>query len=808
MATFPTFTFLALVLLLAQKATVYGSTNNTLGKDHVKGIIGAILDSSSRIGKEQKVAMEMAIKDVFDKTNQSFDLQIKNSQREPVQATIAAWDLIKKQQAQAILGPHTWEKGSLVAEIGNQAQIPVFSLADSTPHWATKQWPFLLQASQNHNAQMKAIAAIVQSWEWHQVTVIYEDIDSLRSGVIHHLSVALQQIGVEISHRVPLSPFASSSSLSKELETLKGEQCRVYVVHLSFSLAVRLFEKAKEMNMIEKGYVWITTEPFSNLIHSLNASSLSSMQGIIGLKSYFPQNNPNFQNFSTRFHEKFSLENPEEDKHEPGIYAAQAYDAVQTICLAMRETSNGSQQFLQNIRKTKFNGVSGNVQFLERKVAPTHIFQIINVVEKSYKELGFWSNTKGFSMTTNESGRNNTSMRSLEQVYWPGGAWTAPRGWTFPINASPLRIGVPTKASFKKFVNVKFDAVVGDVAIVAKRYRHAEFTIPYTESGLVMIVPVRPQTSNRGWLFVKPFTKAMWALIGAIIVYNGFVVWLIERNHCPVLRGSPLNQIGALLCLGFTTLFSLQGEKLHSNLSRMAMVVWLFVALVITQIYTANLTSILTVQKLEASISDVDSLRNGNAAVGYCKGSFVADYLVEVLRLHRDRIKYYNSPEEYAEALRSKEISAAFIEAPYAKLFLAKYCKEFIAAGPTYKVGGFGFVFPKGSLLLHDVTKALLNVSECGRLRELEESMIASEKCAKVESIEELSSLSPSTFCVLFILTGGTSTVALLVYVVCYKRFWHNTMWGHMLAIVRTWWHWIKTFSRRISDAERTRNAF
>ena len=60
-------------------------------------------------------------------------------------------------------------------------------------------------------------------------------------------------------------------------------------------------------------------------------------------------------------------------------------------------------------------------------------------------------------MTTNESGTNNTSMRSLGQVHWPGGAWTAPRGWTFPKNASPLRIGVPTKASFKKFVNVVQD---------------------------------------------------------------------------------------------------------------------------------------------------------------------------------------------------------------------------------------------------------------------------------------------------------------------------------------------------------------
>lgn len=103
--------------------------------------------------------------------------------------------------------------------------------------------------------------------------------------------------------------------------------------------------------------------------------------------------------------------------------------------------------------------------------------------------------------------------------------------------------------------------MVGDVAIVAKRFRHAAFTQPYTESGLVMIVPVRirPQTNNRGFLFMKPFTKAMWALVGAIIVYNGFVVWLIERNHNHELKGSASNQIGALLCLAFTSLFSLHG---------------------------------------------------------------------------------------------------------------------------------------------------------------------------------------------------------------------------------------------------------
>nr|POE59593.1 glutamate receptor 2.1 [Quercus suber] len=753
--------------------------------------------------------MEMAIKDVFDKTNQRFDLHIKNTHSEPVQATLAAWDLIRNQQVQAILGPHTWEEASLVAEIGNNAQIPVLSFADTTPQWATKKWPFLLQASPNQNAQMKAIAAIIQSWEWHQVTVIYEDNDSLLSEVIPHLSDALLEFGAEISHTVALSPYASSSSLSIELERLKGKQHRVFVVHLSLTLAVRLFERAKEMNMMEKDYVWITTEPFTSFIHSLSASSISSMQGIIGVKSYFPQNHPHFQNFYARFRQNFSLENPEEDKNEPGIFAAQAFDAVQTVCLAMMRSSKGSQPLLDNIMLSEYNGLNGKVQFIDKKVTPAHIFQIINVFGKSYKELGFWSKRKGFSVTTDERTANNTSMRSLEKVYWPGGTWTAPRGWTLPTNANPLRIGVPTKSSFKQFVSVvqdqsknstayegfaidlfqatvgslpyylpynftpfdgtydeiveqKFDAVVGDVAIVAKRFQHAAFTQPYTESGLVMIVPVRirPQTTNRGLLFMKPFTKAMWALIGAIIVYNGFVVWLIERNHNPELKGSALNQIGALLCLAFTSLFSLH------------------------------------VQKLEASVNDVESLQYGNAVVGCCRGSFVAKYLVDVLRFHKGNIRTYNSPEEYAHALRSKEIAAAFLEVPFAKLFLAKYCKEFITAGPTYKDGGFSYVFPRGSLLLHDVNKAILNVSESGRLRELEKSMVASEKCVDyVESIDEVSSLSPTTFSVLFMLTGGTSTVALMVYVVFYKLFGHKTIWRR-LGVMRNRW----TFSPRLSD--------
>ena len=86
-------------------------------------------------------------------------------------------------------------------------------------------------------------------------------------------------------------------------------------------------------------------------------------------------------------------------------------------------------------------------------------------------------------------------------------------------------------------------------------------------------------------------------------------------------------------------------------------------------------------------------LKNMNAQVGSCNGSFVDKYLTDVLDFPPNKVNNtYNSTQGYAEALNSGEIAAIFLDVPVAKLFLAQYCKSFIRIGETIKVGGFGFV--------------------------------------------------------------------------------------------------------------------
>lgn len=64
---------------------------NAEGTNEVEnGIVGAILDCSSRVGKEERVAMEMAIEDVNKKQrNQRLIFRVKCSRGGPVQAAQA-----------------------------------------------------------------------------------------------------------------------------------------------------------------------------------------------------------------------------------------------------------------------------------------------------------------------------------------------------------------------------------------------------------------------------------------------------------------------------------------------------------------------------------------------------------------------------------------------------------------------------------------------------------------------------------------------------------------------------------------------
>ncbi|KAL2476398.1 glutamate receptor 2.4 [Abeliophyllum distichum] len=340
------------------------------GINGVKRVIGAISDCNTRVGKEERVAMDMAIQDFNMQQNQtSILLRLKCSQRKPLQSALAARHLINKNKAQVILGPRSWEETSTVAEVSEHYDVPILSFADSSPPWAAEHWPFLVQAAASTYTQMKAVANIIQSWGWRLVNVIYEDTDSAANGISPYLYGALQEVDVQISNLLPLPSFTDSFLLHEKLKKLKKEQCRVFVVHTSLALATRIFRMAKEMKMMENESVWITTDSITSSVHSINFSLVSSMQGVVGVRNSFLDTRPDFHSFSTRFFGIFGRKYPEEKHHEPGIFALQAYDAVWTVGLAMNESRQQQRQAtFGKYSENKFQRIKWEYPVYEAKI--------------------------------------------------------------------------------------------------------------------------------------------------------------------------------------------------------------------------------------------------------------------------------------------------------------------------------------------------------------------------------------------------------------------------------------------------------
>ena len=132
-----------------------------------------------------------------------------------------------------------------------------------------------------------------------------------------------------------------------------------------------------------------------------------------------------------------------------------------------------------------------------------------------------------------------------------------------------------------------------------------------------------------------------------------------------------------------------------SNSARFVVVVWVFVVLILTQSYTANLASLLTVQQLQPIVTDFHQLIRNQEYVGYQGTSFVQGILKE-MNFETSMLRPYNSIDHCNELLSKGSanggIAAAFDEIPYMKLFLGQYCSKYTMIASIYKTGGFGFV--------------------------------------------------------------------------------------------------------------------
>ncbi|KAM0946125.1 putative periplasmic binding protein-like I [Dioscorea sansibarensis] len=612
--------------------------------------IGAIINTASKEGRELQTGLEVAAQ-LFNSSTYKFFLNIRSSSGEdPLHAASIASELINDWGAVAIVSSGTWSQVAIVADVGRRTKTPVISLT-ATPSPATLvPRPYFVQMSYSSSMIARCLADLIRSYNWRSVILLYEEDDdygSISGGITTSLSNALRGVGAVIEEIVAFprldSSLTAKDMVGKEMERVViSQRCRVFVVLQSSPLLTfHLVEEAQRLGLTEAGNAWIVADSGVDSIlemgekHSSSYISSINVQGVIGVRPYFNETSMNYQRFHSRFRKRYPT------KHqELGSSAVYGHDAIHAITLGMAESKKRRTTLLEGILESK-----------------------------SYREMGFWSEGIGLCK------QKDVSVNSLLPVFWPGEQIKVPAGW------SKLRVGVPGNNMFDgRFVKVeydhngrpslvsgfcidvfkaslnklkydlgfefrpfngsyddliqqvaskKFDVAVGDITILAERMRIVDFTIPYTESRLGMMVPTKP--SGNAWVLLKPFSKGLLGLIVVSFIYTTLIVWYLETQSINLnSSGAEKIRFGTTLWLMFSTIF-FPLDKVRSHYTKFVMVLWLFAVLIITQTYTASLSSILTTEKLKPKL-DISRIIGVNSD---------SKYLIKYLMLSISQGKIY-----------------------------------------------------------------------------------------------------------------------------------------------------------------------
>ena len=92
------------------------------------------------------------------------------------------------------------------------------------------------------------------------------------------------------------------------------------------------------------------------------------------------------------------------------------------------------------------------------------------------------------------------------------------------------------------------------MTIIANRSRYVDFTMPYTESGVSMLVLAKSDDETTMWIFLEPLTKDLWIATVVFIFFTGLVVWMIENPKNKKFQGSKWKQFSTAFYFAFSTL--------------------------------------------------------------------------------------------------------------------------------------------------------------------------------------------------------------------------------------------------------------
>ncbi|MGA2943677.1 MAG: transporter substrate-binding domain-containing protein [Xanthobacteraceae bacterium] len=254
----------------------------------------------------------------------------------------------------------------------------------------------------------------------------------------------------------------------------------------------------------------------------------------------------------------------------------------------------------------------------------------------------------------------------------------------------------------------KFDIAAAAITVTAERARILDFTQPFYATGLGIAVPVGGEPSWEPIIRTVTsfgFAQAIMALVGLALVV-GFLVWLFERRHNEDFGGSAIKGLSAGVWWSAVAMTQRHtGDLSPRTLSgRIVAIVWMIASIVTIAVFTASITSVLTIKHLQGEVHGVSDL--SAARVGAVTGTSTED------ALSRLRIPYrkFSTPQDGLKALRTHSLDAFVYDRPLLAWIIQQgFSSSIELIDPTFGSEEYAFVLPSNSPLRKALDVAILD---------------------------------------------------------------------------------------------------
>ncbi len=258
------------------------------------------------------------------------------------------------------------------------------------------------------------------------------------------------------------------------------------------------------------------------------------------------------------------------------------------------------------------------------------------------------------------------------------------------------------------------DLAISAISITEERERSWDFSQPMFDAGLQIMTLEQGGGGGPGRILGAIFNPEFLPMLAFMVVgvlVAGTIVWFAEQRHKEgVFKGRSYFPGIFDAMFWATSALATQAEMWpKSVVSRIVAAIWMFTALVFIAIFTASITSSLTVQQLKTDIQGPDDLPGKRVAT--VRASTSAQYLGQRNISASD----FDSIDDAIQALEKGDADAVVYDAPVLQYYASHEGKGKVqVVGTVFRKEDYGILFPDQSPLRKPVNEALLRLRENG----------------------------------------------------------------------------------------------